>query len=144
MGSIWMGRTPEGGAPGTQAPGKGYADYRNLIREKFRTFVTGPGSAGVSFINSKIYYAMKNDPYFKFIAVCIVLGVLLAVVSTHVHAAVPLPPVHVIAKAPHWQNALNHPVVRAAGLGQAHVAMTPAALAPALPAPAPVRFSLGS
>jgi len=86
---------------------------------------------------------MKNDPYFKFIAACIVLGLLLAIVSTHIHAAVPLPPLHVVAKAPHWELIMNHPVVKAVTLNHG-APVAPVALPPAMPAPVAIDFHLGT
>jgi hypothetical protein len=87
---------------------------------------------------------MKNDPYFKLIAACIVLGLLLALVSTHVHAAVPLPPIHVMAKAPHWEMVMNHPAVKAFHLTRGATAVVPTALPPAMPAPVALDVRLGT
>lgn len=88
---------------------------------------------------------MKNDPYLKLILASIALGLILALVSTHIHAAVPLPPVHVTADAPHWQQALR---AHAAHLARHATAPAPivaepmVSVAPAMPAAAPVDLHL--
>ena len=90
---------------------------------------------------------MKNDPYMKLILASIALGLLLALVTTHLHAAVPLPPLHVTADAPRWQQ-----VFRAHAARLAHSTAIPvpvvadviAPTAPAMPAPVPVDLHLGA
>jgi len=89
---------------------------------------------------------MKNDPYLKLIFASIALGLILALVSTHIHAAVPLPPLHVTADAPRWQQAFRAQATRLArpvpAPAPAVIAMTVSA--PAMPAPVPVNLHLGS
>ncbi len=90
---------------------------------------------------------MKNDPYLRYIFATIALGLILAIVSTHVHAAVPLPPLHVTAEAPHWKQ-----VIQARASQVAHrpadvptpAVVAVAANAPAMPAPTAVDLHLGS
>jgi hypothetical protein len=90
---------------------------------------------------------MKNDPYLKLIFASIALGLFLALVSTHIHAAVPLPPLHVTADAPLWQQAFRAQAARLAHAAPAPapvVAEATAPIAPAMPAPAAVNLHLGS
>jgi len=89
---------------------------------------------------------MKNDPYLKLILASIALGLILALVSTHIHAAVPLPPVHVTAGVPHWQQVIQ---ARASHLARPAVKLAPSVApvntpAPAMPTPTAVDLHLGS
>lgn len=85
---------------------------------------------------------MKNDPYFKLIAFSIFLGALLAIAAPHIHAAVPLPAIHVTAQAPEWQRLLTHPARPAPGANLAVPAARPNVAPPAMPEPQPVDLPL--
>jgi hypothetical protein len=86
---------------------------------------------------------MKNDPFFKIIAIGIFAGAALAMVGPRVHAAIPLPAVHVFAQAPEWQRNLKRPAVLAPSISLDISAAIPALRAPAMPAPQPVDLPLG-